>query len=76
MGSAVEREKKAAAEAAVLMVKDGMTVGLGTGTTVAHLLPALAVGNCPFGAWPPLLAPRPPPTRSVSGSNHSTPLTD
>jgi ribose 5-phosphate isomerase A len=42
MGSAVEREKKAAAEAAVLMVKDGMTVGLGTGTTVAHLLPALA----------------------------------
>jgi ribose 5-phosphate isomerase A len=34
--------KRAAAEAAAAMVKDGMRVGLGTGSTVAHLLPALA----------------------------------
>ena len=31
-----------AAEAAAELVEDGMTVGLGTGTTVAFLLPALA----------------------------------
>ena len=35
-------EKRAAAEAAAALVEDGSTVGLGTGTTVAHLLPALA----------------------------------
>ncbi|GAA2358677.1 ribose-5-phosphate isomerase RpiA [Dactylosporangium salmoneum] len=38
----VEREKQAAAEAAAEYVADGMTVGLGTGSTVAYLLPALA----------------------------------
>jgi ribose 5-phosphate isomerase A len=37
-----EQEKRAAAEAAALLVEDGMTVGLGTGTTVRYLLPALA----------------------------------
>jgi ribose 5-phosphate isomerase A len=37
-----DREKKAAAEAAAALVAEGMTVGLGTGSTVAHLLPALA----------------------------------
>ena len=37
-----EDEKKAAAAAAAQLVEDGMTVGLGTGTTVAYLLPALA----------------------------------
>jgi ribose 5-phosphate isomerase A len=37
----VEREKQRAAEAAAALVVDGMTVGLGTGTTVAFLLPAL-----------------------------------
>jgi ribose 5-phosphate isomerase A len=37
-----EREKQAAAEAAALLVEDGMAVGLGTGSTVAYLLPALA----------------------------------
>jgi len=37
-----EAEKRAAAEAAALLVRDGDTVGLGTGSTVAHLLPALA----------------------------------
>ncbi|MDA8313556.1 MAG: ribose 5-phosphate isomerase A [Actinomycetota bacterium] len=41
MGSA-DREKRVAAEAAAELVEDGMSVGLGTGTTVAHLLPALA----------------------------------
>jgi ribose 5-phosphate isomerase A len=35
-------EKRLAAEAAALLVEDGMRVGLGTGTTVAFLLPALA----------------------------------
>src|SRR4051795_10250131 len=34
--------KRAAAEAAAALVEDGSTVGLGTGSTVAHLLPALA----------------------------------
>ena len=40
--SPVEREKQLAASAAAELVADGMTVGLGTGTTVAHLLTALA----------------------------------
>jgi ribose 5-phosphate isomerase A len=35
-------EKRFAAEAAAELVEIGMTVGLGTGSTVAHLLPALA----------------------------------
>jgi ribose 5-phosphate isomerase A len=38
----VELEKRAAAEAAVAFAEDGMTVGLGTGSTVAYFLPALA----------------------------------
>jgi ribose 5-phosphate isomerase A len=37
-----DEEKRLAAEAAAEMVEDGMTVGLGTGSTVAYLLPALA----------------------------------
>jgi ribose 5-phosphate isomerase A len=37
-----DAEKQAAAEAAALLVEDGMRVGLGTGSTVAFLLPALA----------------------------------
>jgi ribose 5-phosphate isomerase A len=37
------REKEAAARAAATLVEDGMRVGLGTGSTVAHLLPVLAV---------------------------------
>ncbi len=41
-GPEAEREKRAAAEAAAELVEDGMAVGLGTGSTVAHLLPALA----------------------------------
>jgi ribose 5-phosphate isomerase A len=38
----IEDEKRAAAEAAAELVQDGMRVGLGTGSTVAYLLPALA----------------------------------
>jgi ribose 5-phosphate isomerase A len=38
----IEREKQLAAEAAAELVEDGMLVGLGTGSTVAFLLPALA----------------------------------
>jgi len=38
----VEREKQLAAEAAAEIVEDGMSLGLGTGSTVAYLLPALA----------------------------------
>jgi ribose 5-phosphate isomerase A len=38
----MDEQKRAAAEAAALLVKDGDRVGLGTGSTVAHLLPALA----------------------------------
>jgi ribose 5-phosphate isomerase A len=37
-----EAEKRAAAIAAAELVQDDMRVGLGTGTTVAHLLPAIA----------------------------------
>jgi ribose 5-phosphate isomerase A len=37
-----EEEKQAAAEAAASLVRRGMRVGLGAGTTVAHLLPLLA----------------------------------
>jgi ribose 5-phosphate isomerase A len=40
--SAIEAEKRAAAEAAAALVDNGMLVGLGTGSTVAYLLPALA----------------------------------
>ena len=40
--SRAEEEKRAAAEAAAGLVESGMLVGLGTGTTVAYLLPALA----------------------------------
>jgi ribose 5-phosphate isomerase A len=38
----VQAEKRAAAEAAAELVPDGARVGLGTGSTVAFLLPALA----------------------------------
>jgi ribose 5-phosphate isomerase A len=38
----IETEKRAAAEAAAALVEDGMAVGLGTGSTVGHFLPALA----------------------------------
>ncbi len=40
--SAADEEKRVAAEAAAELVRDGMAVGLGTGSTVEHLLPAIA----------------------------------
>jgi ribose 5-phosphate isomerase A len=40
--SDADAEKRLAAEAAAELVEDGMTVGLGTGSTVFHLLPAIA----------------------------------
>jgi ribose 5-phosphate isomerase A len=40
--NAVEMSKKSAAEEAAKLVEDGMHLGLGTGSTVAYLLPALA----------------------------------
>lgn len=40
-----EAQKRAAAHAAAALVGDGARVGLGTGSTVAHLLPALATRN-------------------------------
>jgi len=40
--SEVEREKQLSAEAAAQVVEDGMTVGLGSGSTVAYLLAPLA----------------------------------
>jgi len=42
MASSIEREKQAAAEAGAKLVSEGMRVGLGTGSTVARLLPVLA----------------------------------
>jgi ribose 5-phosphate isomerase A len=41
--SDMEALKRAAAVAAAEEVRDGMVLGLGTGSTVAHLLPAIAV---------------------------------
>jgi ribose 5-phosphate isomerase A len=38
----IQAEKEAAARAAAALVQDGMRVGLGTGSTVAPMLPALA----------------------------------
>jgi ribose 5-phosphate isomerase A len=42
LSSPAERQKRAAARAAAEFVTDGMRLGLGTGSTVAHLLPAIA----------------------------------
>ncbi len=39
---AADDDKRAAAEAAAQLAEDGMRLGLGTGSTVGHLLPALA----------------------------------
>jgi ribose 5-phosphate isomerase A len=40
--SKLDDEKRVAAEAAAELVESGMRLGLGTGSTVAHLLPAIA----------------------------------
>jgi ribose 5-phosphate isomerase A len=42
MARSIEREKQAAAEAGAALVSEGMRVGLGTGSTIARLLPVLA----------------------------------
>ncbi|CAN5668035.1 MAG: ribose 5-phosphate isomerase A [Actinobacteria bacterium] len=42
MDTGTEREKELAARAAAALIEDGMTVGLGTGSTVAHFVSALA----------------------------------
>lgn len=42
MGTDVEREKRIAGEAAAALAEDGMTVGLGTGSTAAYFVTALA----------------------------------
>ena len=42
MSADIERERRLAAEAAAARVEDGMTVGLGTGSTAGHFLEALA----------------------------------
>jgi ribose 5-phosphate isomerase A len=44
--AAVSSQKRAAAQAAAELIEDGMRVGLGTGSTVAHLLPAIAARGC------------------------------
>ena len=38
----IDEQKRAAAEAAAALVTDGSTLGLGTGSTVAHFVPAVA----------------------------------
>jgi ribose 5-phosphate isomerase A len=43
----IERQKRAAAEAAAELVEDGMRLGLGTGSTVAYLLETLAGRGLP-----------------------------
>ncbi|HET6506784.1 MAG TPA: ribose 5-phosphate isomerase A [Baekduia sp.] len=45
MSTDVEAWKRAAAIAAAEEIEDGMRLGLGTGSTVAHLLPAIAARN-------------------------------
>jgi ribose 5-phosphate isomerase A len=47
MPADLEAEKRAAAEAAAELVEPGQAVGLGTGSTVAHFLPALARRGLP-----------------------------
>ena len=42
MSTGIEREKQLAAEAASALVDDGMTVGLGTGSTAGYFVTALA----------------------------------
>ena len=39
----IDRQKQAAGAAAALEIRDGMTVGLGTGSTAAHFVAALAL---------------------------------
>jgi ribose 5-phosphate isomerase A len=45
LARSIQHEKRLAAEAAAELVTGGMRVGLGTGSTIAWLLPALATRN-------------------------------
>ena len=56
----IEDEKRLAAEAAAELVEDGMLVGLGTGSTVAYFLPALARRGLACAASPRRSRPRAP----------------
>ena len=71
--SDADAEKRLAAEAAAELVEDGMTVGLGTGSTVAHLLPAIAAPRPRAGsaASPPRSPPRSRRASSASRSRSS-----
>ena len=55
----IDTEKRLAAEAAAQLVKDGMTIGLGTGSTVAFLAPCSGATV----AAPALRSPSPAPRR-------------
>ncbi|MGD0453850.1 MAG: ribose 5-phosphate isomerase A [Solirubrobacteraceae bacterium] len=44
--TALSSQKRAAATAAAELIEDGMRVGLGSGSTVAYLLPAIADRGC------------------------------
>ncbi len=68
----IEEEKRLAAEAAGELVKDGMRVGLGTGSTVAFLLRAIARRGPRPASSRRRRAPKPPPARWVSTSSRST----
>ncbi|HEX7269165.1 MAG TPA: hypothetical protein VF256_17325 [Streptosporangiaceae bacterium] len=56
----IEREKQVAAEAAADLAENHMTVGLGTGSTVAFLLPAWRAGRSTFSAPPRRRVPSTP----------------
>ncbi len=67
-----DTEKRLAAEAAAELVESGMTVGLGTGSTVAHLLPAIGRRGLTDlrGLTPP---PSLPPSPKRRGTDEVTP---
>ena len=52
MNESIKAEKRLAAEAAAGLVEAGMRVGLGTGSTVAQLLPALAARGLEISCVP------------------------
>jgi ribose 5-phosphate isomerase A len=56
VGPDIEREKRLAAEAAAALVEDGMTVGLGTGSTAGHFLVALAARKLDLRCVPTSIA--------------------
>jgi ribose 5-phosphate isomerase A len=56
VGQDIEREKRLAAEAAAALVEDGMTVGLGTGSTAGHFLVVLAARKLDVRCVPTSLA--------------------